>query len=180
MAGTFFIFHCFLRYNGFALPCYFLVRMGDHAYPYLLFFRLHFLSKSASDHSCNFGSLWRIEYYHYQRFCLQSRNPDDQNRNHGNIDEPGRDCASGRFRRKNSGCVHFGLTHNRSVFFVHLYPAWDLYVPLCVSSLDERHHCRGTLIPPLFPSRRSVHFYSPGRFPALRCGGAGHGDPLSD
>jgi len=57
--------------------------MCDHARPHLLVFRLHFLSKSGNDHADNPGPGGRIEHNRDQKFCLQSRNPDNQDRNNG-------------------------------------------------------------------------------------------------
>ena len=69
--------------------CYFLVSMCDHADPHLLVFRLHILSKSANDPANNHGSVRGIKLNYDQQFCLQSTNPDNQNRNNGHMDESG-------------------------------------------------------------------------------------------
>jgi hypothetical protein len=71
--------------------------MCDHAGHHLLIFRLHFLSKSGNDNADNSGSSRRIERNRDKKFCLQSCNPDDQDRNNGQMDEPGRGYTSDHF-----------------------------------------------------------------------------------
>lgn len=116
--------------------------MCDHANPHMLFFRMHFLTKSGNNPYHNNGSTKRIEHNHNQKFCVQPGKSDDQDRNNSHMDEPGRGCTSNRSWLKDPGWFYVRFTCKRSIFFVYLYPSRGLYVPLCVSSLDERHNYR--------------------------------------
>ena len=142
------------------LPSYFLVSMYDNVDSHLLVFWLHFLSTYTNDRSDYCGdSAWWIEHNRDPKFYLQSCKSDDQDRNNGHMVEPGRGCASDRFRLKYSGCVLFRLACTWCIFSVHVHPTRDVYLPLHLSSHDERHnHCSIVDTIFLFNSRFSFAF----------------------
>jgi len=96
-AGTFLVLTALKRNYDFTVTYFFLVSMCDHAGPRLLIFWLHFRPESANDYADDPSPGWRIEFNCDQKFCVQSSIPDNQDRNNGYLDKPGRGCSSDRF-----------------------------------------------------------------------------------
>jgi hypothetical protein len=148
----------------FSFPCNFLIGMCNPAGPCLFVFRLCFQPKPGNIHTDNPDFCRRIELNCDQKFCIQSCNTDNKDRNYGYLDEPGRCTAQDRFRSGGDSCVHIRIARKRGVIPVHLQPDRDLCVPLYNSSLDERDHHRPelTFSPFLIPD---FHSCAIGDFP---------------
>ncbi len=105
--------------------------------------RLYFQSGSGNNNTGrnDHGSFRRTGYNHHQKLRLHSCNPDRQTRDNRHLDKPGRPDPSDRLRFGIVGVLLIKFLSNRCILSIHLYHTWHLPVPLCDSSLNDRHHC---------------------------------------